>query len=77
MKTVKREAGHADNYVRNCLTSTTASAMPVKEFGDPQNHMYGYQYYSGTSSYRTSALDIDTSSTPGAYLQKVARGCAG
>ena len=76
LKTVKHEAAHADNYVRNCLTSAESGAMPVTEFGDAVNHTYGYQYFDGTSMHYTTALDIDTSSTPGAYLQKLSRGCA-
>jgi hypothetical protein len=75
-KSVKREAQHADNYVRNCLTSTEGGALPVTEYGDAINHTYGYQYFDGTSTHWTTALDVDTSSTPGAYLQKVSRGCA-
>jgi hypothetical protein len=75
LKTVKHQAGHADNYVRNCLTGTQGGTMPVAEFGDAQTHTYGYPYFDGTSTHYTTALDVDTSSTPGAYLQKVSRGC--
>ena len=76
LKTVKTQAGRADAYIRLCLTSPTAGAMPVSEFGDAVNHTKGYSYFDGTRTYYTSALDIDTSATPGAYLQKVKRGCA-
>lgn len=76
LNTVKGQAGHADRYVRNCLTRTDAGALPVAEFGDAVTHTYGYQYFDGTSTTHTTALDIDTSATPGTYLQKVYRGCA-
>ena len=73
---VKRQAQYARDYVHDCLRSTNAGALPVAEFGDAINHTYGYQYFNGTSNAYTTALDIDTSSTPGTYLQKVYRGCA-
>lgn len=76
LKTVKSQAQYARDYVHDCLRSTNAGAMPVSEFGDALNHTHGYQYFDGTKTSYTTALDIDTSSTPGAYLQKVYRGCA-
>jgi ABC-type glycerol-3-phosphate transport system substrate-binding protein len=76
LKTVKVQAEYANDYVKNCLTGTRGGTMPVSEFGDALNHTNGYQYFNGTSATYTTALDIDTSDTPGAYLQKVARGCA-
>jgi hypothetical protein len=76
VNSVKHQAMHADNYVRNCLTGTEGGTVPVTEFGDALTHGYGYQYFDGTSTRYTSALDIDTTSDPGAYLQKVSRGCA-
>lgn len=76
LKTVKHQAAHADNYVRNCLTGTQGGTMPVSEFGDAQTHTYGYPYFDGTTTHYTTALDVDASSTPGAYLQKVSQGCA-
>lgn len=76
LKTVQRQAQYARDYVHDCLRSTNAGAMPVSEFGDAVNHTHGYQYFDGTSTSYTTALDIDTGSTPGAFLQKVYRGCA-
>jgi hypothetical protein len=76
LKAVKGQAQYARDYVHDCLRSTEAGAMPVSEFGDAANHTHGYQYFDGTKTYWTTALDIDTSTTPGAYLQKVARACA-
>ena len=78
LKTVKRQAQYARDYVHDCLRSTEAGAVAVSEFGDPVTHKYGYSYFDGTSTYHTSALDIDTnpSSTTAFNLQKVDSGCA-
>lgn len=77
LKTVKGQAQYARDYVHDCLRNTAqAGAMPVSEFGDAVNHARGYQYFDGTTTHWTTALDIDSSDTPGAYLQKVARSCA-
>ncbi|HKN62735.1 MAG TPA: hypothetical protein VJV76_00230 [Gaiellaceae bacterium] len=78
LKTVKRQAQYARDYVHDCLRSTGAGAVAVSEFGDPVTHKFGYSYFDGTSTYYTSALDIDTnpSSTTAFNVQKVARACA-
>jgi hypothetical protein len=76
LKTVKVQAQYARDYVHDCLRTASSGAMPVSEFGDAANHTHGYQYFDGTSTHWTTALDIDTSDSPGAYLQKVDRACA-
>jgi hypothetical protein len=49
--------------------------LPVSEFGDPQG-TFGYSYTdNGTDFFDTTALDIDTSSTPGGFLQLVDPSC--
>ena len=51
----------------------------MAEFGDAQTHQFGYWYKSsaaGTPTW-TTALDIDTSATPGGFLQIVDRSCVG
>jgi hypothetical protein len=76
LKTVKQQAQYARDYVHECLASPEAGAMPVKEFGDAITHTQGYQYYDGTKTYYTTALDLDTSSSTAApFLQKVSPGC--
>jgi hypothetical protein len=78
LKTVKRQAQYARDYVHDCLRSTEAGAVAVGEFGDAVTHTYGYQYFDGTNTHYTTALDIDTnpSSTTAFNLQKVSMGCA-
>ena len=78
LKTVKRQAQYARDYVHDCLRSTEAGAVAVSEFGDAVTHKYGYSYFDGTSTHYTTALDIDPnpSSTTTLYLQKVSLGCA-
>ena len=78
LKTVKRQAQYARDYVHDCLRSTGAGAVAVSEFGDAVTHTFGYQYFDGTSTHYTTALDLDTnpSSTTAMNLQKVAAACA-
>lgn len=78
LKTVKRQAQYARDYVHDCLRSTEAGAVAVSEFGDAVTHKYGYPYFDGTTTHYTTALDIDPnpSSTTAMYLQKVSLGCA-
>lgn len=76
LKTVKGQAQYARDYVHNCLRTAQSGALPVSEFGDAVNHTHGYQYYDGTTTHWTTALDVDTSDNPGSYLQRVARSCA-
>ena len=77
LKTAKAQAQYARDYVHDCLKApTTAGAIGVTEFGDGINHTFGYQYKDGTGTSYTTALDVDTSATPGMYLQRVYRGCA-
>lgn len=78
LRAVKRQSEYARDYVHNCLRSTGAGSVAVSEFGDAVTHTYGYQYFDGTSTHYTTALDLDTnpSSTTAMNLQKVSPGCA-
>jgi outer membrane murein-binding lipoprotein Lpp len=76
LRTVRRQAQYARDYVHDCLRTASSGAMPVSEFGDAVNHTHGYQYFDGATTRWTTALDIDTGDTPGAFLQKVDRACA-
>jgi hypothetical protein len=77
MKKTLKKVENEGNYIKNCLKSTNAGALPVSEFGDAQTHAYGYQYYNGTTTSYTTALDIDAGPSPGGFLQIVDRACVG
>ena len=77
LKTVKSEANAAVGFIATCLVSTGAGVAGVSQFGDVAHTpaTFGYHYNDGTSeSYRT-ALDADSSTTPGAWLQAVDPSC--
>jgi hypothetical protein len=75
LKATKTEADAVVSFIVGCLTSTNAGALPVSEFGDSQG-TFGYWYTdNGTDYFNTTALDIDTSSTPGGFLQLVDPSC--
>jgi hypothetical protein len=84
LKTVKAEAADADGFVQSCLISTNSGVVPINQFGDPtgaQGTAQGYVYgtsgdpTSGTGDTYTTALDVDGSSTPGAFIQGVDPAC--
>ncbi len=75
LKATKTEADAVVSFIQGCLISTNAGALPVSDFGDPQG-TFGYWYTdNGTDYFNTTALDIDTSSTPGGFLQLVDPSC--
>jgi outer membrane murein-binding lipoprotein Lpp len=75
LKTVKAEAQDADGFIQSCLVSSNSGVLPINEFGDPAG-TFGYQYFDGTQTVDTTALDVDLS-TPfqGAYIQGVDPAC--
>ena len=69
---VKSVAVDADGFVVGCLLK--AGVVPVSQFGDPSG-TYGFDYnLNGVVTHRT-AIDVDPSSAPGAFLQAVDSGC--
>jgi len=77
---VKKTANGAAGFIAVCLTSSKAGVAPVNDFGDASaTPTFGYHYLSsagGTEGF-TTALDIDSSPTPGAFFQAVDPGCVG
>jgi hypothetical protein len=75
LKTVKAEAADADGFVQTCLVSSNSGVLPINDFGDPAG-TFGYQYFDGTQTVDTTALDVDLSSPfQGVYLQGVDPAC--
>jgi len=75
LKTTKTKADAAYGFIASCFVTTNAGALPVNDFGDPQG-TFGYWYTdNGTDYFNATAPDIDTSSTPGGYLQLVDASC--
>jgi hypothetical protein len=71
---VKTLATNDDGFIHNCLIA--GKAIGVSQFGDPTGGTYGYAYQDNTAAdFFTSALDADSSSTPGAFFQAVAASC--
>jgi hypothetical protein len=87
LKTVKAEAADADGFVQSCLVSANSGVLPINQFGDPagtnSGTAQGYVYGTGAgltatnvpSPAYTTALDVDGSATPGAYIQGVDPSC--
>jgi hypothetical protein len=81
LKTVKAEAANADGFVQSCLVSANSGVLPINQFGDPNGSVtgtaQGYHYGTGadptvtTNDTYATALDVDGSATPGAFLQGV------
>jgi hypothetical protein len=77
LKTVKTEANEAAGFIASCLLSTNSGVLPVNQFGATgTGTTVGYMYGTTTAaaSVRT-ALDIDSSATPGGFLQGVDPSC--
>jgi len=74
LKQVKAEATDADGFVRTCLVTQNSGVVPINRFGDP-NGTFGYQYFDGTQTTDTTALDVDGSANPAAYIQGVDPSC--
>jgi len=79
LKTVKAEATAAAGYIATCLVSNNSGALPVNQFGDTAHAVatFGYQYTATAGGAVTSrtALDIDSSGTPGGFVQGVDPTC--
>jgi hypothetical protein len=87
LKTVKAEAADADGFVQTCLVSANAGVVGINQFGDPTGSgsgtAQGYVYGTGAGlttttipgAAYTTALDVDGSSTPGAFIQGVDPAC--
>jgi Na+-transporting NADH:ubiquinone oxidoreductase subunit NqrB len=73
LKSAKKEADAADAFLATCLTSTNSGVLPVNQFGSTTNgFLFGT---STTSATPRTALDADSSATPGAFLQAVDPSC--
>ena len=72
LKTVKAEANAAAGFIATCLASNNSGVLPVNQFGtNASGFLFGT---SGANTPRT-ALDVDQSATPGAFLQVVDPSC--
>jgi hypothetical protein len=79
LKTVKSEANAAVGFIATCFVSQNAGVAGVSQFGDVAHTpaTFGYWYtpsLGGTQGF-TTALDADSSTTPGAWLQAVDPSC--
>lgn len=80
-KVVKTAAGAAVGYIAVCFLDANGNiqSLPVNQFGSTTTgFLYGTPVAGATPSAATarSALDVDTSGSPKAYLQEVASACA-
>ncbi len=73
-KTLKKEADSAAAFIGTCLVSTGAGIVPVNQFGTATTGP-GFLYGTQVSSAPRTALDVDTSTTPGALLLAVDPSC--
>jgi hypothetical protein len=73
---VKTEADDAVGFLSGCLLSAGAGVLPINQFGDP-NATFGYHFLQSdlTTEVKTTALDVDGSTTPGAFIQAVDPTC--
>lgn len=77
LKTAKAEANAAAGFIATCLTSSNSGVLPVNQFGatgtgTTTGFLFGTT--TGATSVRT-ALDIDQSASPPAFLQAVDPSC--
>jgi hypothetical protein len=74
---VKKLTVDVGTFIVGCYLSDTAGFKGVTRYGDPSS-TYGFSYTSsaGATAVPRTALDFDTSATPGAYLQAVDPVCA-
>jgi len=75
-KGARTEADDAVGFISSCFLTQNAGALPINEFGDPAG-TFGYRYVDNgaSSDIFTTALDVDSSATPGAFLQAVDPSC--
>ncbi|MFL5961163.1 MAG: hypothetical protein ACJ75G_12985 [Gaiellaceae bacterium] len=71
---VKKAAGLALGFLEVCYFDSNGQLenLPVTQFGDTGT---GFLFGTSTSSAPRSALDIDTSGSPRAFLQEITPGC--
>jgi hypothetical protein len=73
---VKTLAVDADGFIAGCFLK--AGVVPVNQFGDPagtQGFLYGTPGSPPTASSVRTAVDVDASTTPGAFIQAVDSSC--
>jgi type II secretory pathway pseudopilin PulG len=77
LKTVKSEANAAVAFIGSCLTSQGSGVLPVNQFGNlTGTGTTGYMIGTKTAASSVgTALDVDGSQTPGAFLQGVDPSC--
>ena len=76
LKSTTKEADAVAGFLSNCFLSQNAGVWPVSQFGDGQNHTFGYWYTdNGTDYSNVTALDFDGGSTPDALFQAVDPSC--
>jgi len=74
-KGARTEADDAVGFISSCFLTQNAGALPINQFGDPGG-AFGYNFHTSTpSDVLTTALDVDASATPGAFLQAVDPSC--
>ena len=72
LKATKSESDAAVAFIGGCLVSSNAGVVGVSQFGDTTT---GFLFGNATTSAPRTALDGDTSATPGAFLQAVDPAC--
>lgn len=78
LKTVKTEANDAAGFIATCIVSSGAGLVPVNQFGTTtEGFLFGVP---GTTTPPTpttarTALDLDPSPTPGAFLVAIDPAC--
>lgn len=76
LKSTRSEADAAVGFIATCLVSTNAGVVGVSQVGQPTGTPpSGYHYNTGTADILRTALDADSSTTPGAFLQAVDPAC--
>lgn len=77
-KTLKKEADSAAGFIASCLVSSNAGIVPINQFGSTGTTGFVFGTVSAgtiTGATARTALDVDTSTTPGALLLAVDPAC--
>lgn len=75
-KTVKVDAQEAVSFIASCLISPGAGALGVSQFGTATDgYLFGSDNGGTVAAVSRTALDVDTTATPGAFLQAVDPSC--
>jgi hypothetical protein len=81
LKVVKAEANAAAGFIGACFLSTNGGVVGLSRFGNPNaTPATGYEFNNGTAAgdagdVLTTAIDADSSTTPGAWVQAVDPTC--